>query len=326
MKDIGSLLLACLVSLVAYVFVFGFVVERPLVIDVAADVFNRKLAYAARAPSPKMFILAGSNARFSHSCAVLEEGLGTPCVNLGVSAGIGIDWEIDKARPYMRPGDLVYIPLEYDLYTKSRSELFSGADAAYRFRHDKRSLLSRGPEGLVRAAFLFDLGSLIQSVGEMALSAAGVTRRFGAATMDVQGDEIDHGDLKAKPYEYFLRMQPTPLLHAELWNMGKDGSQVAIGAFLDWCRANGIVAVGGLPTTFDDLQLPPAFLAQLEDFYRAHGATFIILPNRSQYPRRAFFDTPYHLRDRFQEQHSRLLVSALRPRLPAAPVPAQPSR
>jgi hypothetical protein len=274
---------------------------------------NFKLAYARAAPDPKIFVIAGSNARFSHSCAVIEARLYRSCINAGVAAGIGLDWVLDSFRPFMRPGDAVYLPLEYPQYNMSRAGMLSGADAAYRFRHDKRGLLARGPEGLVRAAFRFDLPTLLHSLGEMTLQAAGVRRRVGIQTLDRQGDDVGHTDEQAKIYEPFIQALSFAPPNAQGLLDNPDGQQAVLAAFLEWCRGNGVVAVGGLPTTFADQRVADSSVDLLRDFYVRHGAGFLELPNRSQYPRGEFFDTAYHLRERGQIAHSVMVADALVP-------------
>jgi hypothetical protein len=315
MKALLSLLGASAMSLAAYLLLFGFVVSRPMVVDQIRDFMDKKLAYAQTTPHPKIFVVAGSNARFSHSCAVLEETLGRPCVNMGIAGDVALDWTLDNLRRQLAAGDLVYMPVEYDLYSRTRERLLTGMDAAYRFRHDKASLLSRGPEGIVRAAFMFSLPTLVQSVGEMALRAASVRRRFNVDTMDKEGDETGHDGAKAKPYRAVIRYEDAvvPDPRSLLDNPG--GSQAVIADFLGWCRGHGVAVVGGLPTVFDDKLVPEAVIAQLRGFYAKHGARFVALANRSQYPRADFYDSGYHLRQSAQERHTRLLAEALRPLL-----------
>jgi len=306
---------ACALSLLLYVVLFGFLVSRPLVVDQAQQMLEKKLAYGLSTGHPKIVLIAASNARFSHSCAVLEQSLHRPCVNLGVAGDVGIDWVLDTARKILARGDLAYMPIEFDIYSRPRTQLFTGMDAAYRFRHDKGSLAERGPEGVARAAFMFSLPTLAQSLGEMALAAAGVHRRFGLDTLDSQGDETGHDDTKAVSYLAVIRKAPENMPDNDGLLANPDGSQAAIAAFLDWCRAHGVTAVGGLPTVFNDRPIPDAPIAKLRAFYRAHGAGFLVLPNRSQYPRAAFYDTNYHLRESWQHRHSALLAAELRPLL-----------
>ena len=319
MRTFLSFLAAAAISLAAYFTIFGLVVSRPLVVDQMQELMDKKLAYAAATPHPKLFIVAGSNARFSHSCAAVEAVLHRPCVNMGIAADVALDWTLDKARAQLAPGDLVYLPLEYESYTRSRVQIQTGMDAAYRFRHDKASLAVRGAEGVVRAAFMFSLPALVHSLGEMGLKAAGVARRFNADTLDRQGDETGHDGAKAAPYAAVIRRTPQVMPDTSSLLSNPDGSQAAIAAFLDWAKAHGVTAVGGLPTVFNDRPVQDAVLEALHGFYDRHGAGFLVLPNRSQYPRADFYDTAYHLRQSAQIAHSRSVAQGLRPFLPRSP-------
>ena len=319
MRSFLSLLAAAAISLALYLLLFGFVVSRPLVIDQISAFMDKKLGYAQVTPHPKIFIIAGSNARFSHSCAVMETVLHRPCVNMGIAADVALDWTLDKTRAQLAAGDLVYMPLEYSLYPRTKWEMETGMDAAYRFRHDKASLVSRGPEGMVRAAFMFSLPVLVQSIGEMGLQAVGVQRRFNLDTLDRQGDETGHDGAKALPYLSVIARSPQELPDPHTLMNNPGGMQAIIGDFLDWCSSHGVAAVGGLPTVFDDRPVPQAAIDELKGFYGRHGAGFIVLPSRSQYPRADFYDSAYHLRQSVQQRHSETLAQGLRPFLPRSP-------
>jgi hypothetical protein len=313
MKYSLPLLAACALSVLAYLLLFGFAVSRPLVVDQISQFMTRKLAYADSTGHPKIFVVAGSNARFSHNCAVLELELRRPCVNMGIAADVALDWTLDITHTRLAAGDIVYLPIEYDLYSHSRVRMMTGMDAAYRFRHDKASLASRGPEGLARAAFMFSLPTLLQSAGEMTLKAAGVRRRFNADTLDRQGDETGNNDDKAFAYRQVVANAPQELPDPAHLLDNPGGTQNALAGFLDWCRDHGVTAVGGLPTTFNDRPVPDAAIIRLKNFYAAHGAAFVTLPNRSQYPRSDFYDSGYHLRESAQRRHSAALAAILRP-------------
>src|SRR5205085_1843671 len=112
MKYFLALVGAAVVSLLAYLLVFGFLVSRPMVVDQIQDFMDKKIAYAQATPHPKLFVVAGSNARFSHSCAVLEELLKRPCVNMGIAGDVALDWTLEKVRRELAPGDAVYMPVE----------------------------------------------------------------------------------------------------------------------------------------------------------------------------------------------------------------------
>jgi hypothetical protein len=316
MKYLLSLLAACAISIFAYLILFGFVVSRPMVVDQISDFMAKKQAYANATMHPKLFIVAGSNARFSHSCAIFEEVLRRPCVNMGISGDIGIDWTLDVTRKNLQRGDLVYMPLEFDFYSRSRSQMITGMDAAYRFRHDKSSLIRQGADRLTHAAFMFSLPILVQSLGEMALSAANIHRRFGLDTMNVQGDEIGHDGEQALSFVGALKHAPQISADPSTLFGDSDGAQATIAQFLDWCHSHGVVAVGGLPTIFSDQPISDAVIKELQRFYTLHGAQFIVAPGKSQYPRSDFYDAGYHLRQSAQLRHSIIIAELLKPLLP----------
>src|SRR5215470_16747613 len=106
MRPIGSLLLACLASLAGYFAIFGLVLSRPLSVDIIRPMPDSKLAHAAHQPGRKIWIVAGSNARMSHSCAVLEPELHEPCINLGIADSVRLDWTTLSSEPLMNRGDL----------------------------------------------------------------------------------------------------------------------------------------------------------------------------------------------------------------------------
>jgi len=71
-------------------------------------------------------------------------------------------------------------------------------------------------------------------------------------------------------------------------------------------------AIGGWPTEFADDPMPDATRAAIRAVYRANGAAFLQLRNRSLYPRTAFFDTPDHLSQPWQIVQSVAVARALR--------------
>jgi hypothetical protein len=238
---------------------------------------------------------------------------------MGIAADVALDWTLDITRTRLAAGDIVYLPIEYDLYSHSRARMMTGMDAAYRFRHDKASLAGRGPEGLARAAFMFSLPTLLQSAGEMALNAAGVRRRFNAGTLDRQGDETGNDDDKALAYRQVVENAPQEFPDPAHLLDNPGGTQKALAGFLDWCHNHGVTAVGGLPTTFNDRPVPDAAIIRLKNFYADHSADFVTLPNRSQYPRSDFYDSGYHLRESAQRRHSAALAAILQPLVAARP-------
>jgi hypothetical protein len=310
MRRLASLIAACLASLVLYALVFGFLVHKPLTIDVIADLLRRKVDYAERIGSPKLVVFAGSNARFSHRCETIEQVLALPCVNFGVARGIGLDYLLGDLEPVLRPGDVVYMPLEYEWYLDDKIVAMTGPDGALMAYGDKRRLFALGWERSLRAVFAFDPGFLVSGLVEMALDVAAFQRRVGAATLDRQGDEIGHTQAEAVPYRAYID-SARPSIPSAASLAAPSYAKAQIAAFLDGARARGILVIGGLQTVFDDAPVTAETIATIRHIYEASGQRFLLLDSHSQYPRACFFDTPAHLIEPCQVAHSTLLAQAL---------------
>ncbi len=111
-NDMGRLLIACIASLLLYAVVFGVIFDRPLSLGFLRHQIEAKLARAATITGPKLVILAGSNAPYSHRCETIEPILGMPCVNGGVAVGVGLDYLFARWKPLLYSGDILYLPME----------------------------------------------------------------------------------------------------------------------------------------------------------------------------------------------------------------------
>jgi len=316
MGQIAKLIAACLASLLIYGVVFGVLVHKPLTVGVIDDLLRFKEAYAARAAVPKLIIFAGSNARFSHRCQTIEKLLSMPCVNFGVGRGIGLDYLFDRLEPLLKPGDVVYMPLEYEWYLDDKIAAMTGPDAELMFFGDKGKLLGFGGERVLRAFFSFDLRYLASALSEMALQAIGVQRRVGLATMTPQGDEAGHTPAEAAPYRAYLATVNPYIPTAEAL-AASSYVEHQLAGFLTWARQHGILVIGGLQTTFRDAPVTEETIDALRHIYEANGQRFLVLPSRSQYPRDCFFDTYAHLTEPCQIAHSNALAAALAPTIAA---------
>ncbi len=311
MRGARRLLAACLASLVLYGVLFGCVLDRPLAYGFLEAQIDAKLARAAAIEGPKLVILAGSNAPYSHRCELIEQVLGMPCVNGGVAVGIGLDYLFARWRDRLRPGDVVYLPMEEAQYMRPRSATAVGPDAAIMFRHDWHTLARLTPERWAAALFAFDLRFAVMALIEHGLVAAGFhdPRAAAEGTMNAWGDHVGHTPaLGASSQAVLARAKP---VHATAEEVADGNGTAEIARFLRWARAHGVRAIGGWPTEFADSPMPDETRAAIRAVYAENDAVFLELPNRSLYPRRAFFDSPDHLSEPWQIAHSQAIAQAL---------------
>ena len=311
MRSLLSLIGAIALSLAAYFAASALLLNKPVTYDSITRMMDRKIAYANSLPSPKLVLIGGSGVRTSHRCDIFSADLHMPCINGGATVGLGLNYLFAEYRPFLKAGDTVYLPLEYQQYLITRPAMLTGPDAAILFRKDWRQLAQRGLEGFARAAFMADIDYAAQSVIEQALSAAGVRARFDKQASDAQGDQIGLTHEAGRTYDSAIAVARwAPPSAGEFRDAS--GAKLEVARFLDWCRARGVRVIGGLPVAFDNPGVGDDLIAELRAFYAAHGATLVVLDNRSQYPRDWFYDTPFHLEEAHAIEHSRRLAPYLR--------------
>jgi len=307
------LVLACLGSLLLYVALFAFVLDRPLTLGALRARIEANLARGATITGRKLIILAGSNGPYSHRCQVIEPMLHLPCVNAGVAVGVGLDYLFLRWEPLLHAGDVVYLPLEEAQYARSRAMAELGPDASIMLRHDRTSLTAMPWHRQFAALFTADLRGAVMSVIETALVNDGFhdPRAAVTGTYNAWGDHVGHTAAIGAPNQptlaEFVPFHPT----GEAVEQGY-GTRI-VGRFLDWAKAHKVQVIGGLPTGFQDSPIRPNALAAIRSLYLAHGAAFMALPNLSRYPRSAFFDTADHLNEAAQIRHSIAVAHALAP-------------
>lgn len=303
------LLRACLLSLLAYAVVFGFVLDRPLAYGFLQRQIEMKLARGASIPSPKLVILAGSNAPYSHSCKIIEQIIGHSCVNGGVAVGIGLDYLFTRWKPLLHAGDVVYLPMEEAQYTRSRAANAVGPDAAIMFRSDWHTLGELPGDRWLGALFSFDLRFAVMALVEHALLAEDFhdPRADVTGTTNAWGDHEGHTADRADPSG--AAAHPT---HATATSIEAGYGTHVITAFIQWAATHQVGVIGGWSTEPDDDPMPPSTRSAIRAVYQQSGAAFVELPNRSLYPRSAFFDSPDHLNEQWQWIHSVMLGELLR--------------
>jgi hypothetical protein len=306
---------ACVLSVVLYGAAFMLILDRPLSLGFLRQQFDLKLARGAAVPGPKLVILAGSNGPYSHRCEVMEPIIRMPCVNAGIAVGIGLDYLFARWKPLLHPGDTVYLPMEEAQYVRSRAANALGPDAAIMARHDRGTLLRMDLHRWLAALFSFDVRAGVMTLMETALYQAGFAdpRAEMTGATNEWGDHTGHTAALAATNRAVLAAANPSHVTADEVRAGY--GSVLIANFIRWAAASHIHVIGGLPTGFTDSPIPEGAITEIRRLYLSHGADFLELPNRSHYPRAAFFDTPDHLNEPAQIAHSIAVAQALRPLL-----------
>jgi hypothetical protein len=305
------LLLACAASLALYILAFACLLDRPLTLGALRGRIEANLAFGQSFAQPKLVILAGSNGPFSHRCETIEPIVGRPCVNAGVAVGVGLDYLFTRWEAVLRPGDIVYLPLEEAQYVRPRSTSDLGPDAAIMLRHDRTTLWTLPLRRQTAALFAGDLRGAVMSLIEATLAGESFNDPRAAANggYNPWGDHVGHTAERAAVNQSALAaMEPFHPTGAQIES--GYGAALVI-AFLQWSNAHAIQVIGGLPAGFIDSPIRDDELIAIRTLFRDNGAGFLDTPEGGRYPRGAFFDTPDHLNETAQISHSVAVGHAL---------------
>jgi hypothetical protein len=79
------------------------------------DAIIDKHRLAERTGSPRVLLCGGSNLAFGVNSKEIEDAIGVPVVNMGLHAGLGLEFILNEIRAVGRSGDVVVIAVEYFL-------------------------------------------------------------------------------------------------------------------------------------------------------------------------------------------------------------------
>lgn len=315
------LLNLCGLSLLVYLGVFSLLVDRPLSLGVLRLELLRKTAVLEALTSPKLVVLAGSNGPYSHSCVVLTAMLKMPCENAGIAVGIGLDDLFARYAPSLRPGDVVYMPMELQQYGTTARAYRAAVDGQFLLRHDRYVLMKLPLPRAIGAVFCCTLSDLMEALVEMPVAAQGAIKPANLLDVEYnqQGDRIDN-DLSNRNAAL---LAPDPRIAPSARDISSGYGTALIAAFVARKSGKGVIIIGGMPVDYSSAHITVKTQSALAAIYDTNGGRFMILPNQSGYPREDFFNGEDHLAKPCQYLHSIFIARRLAQLLhkPSVPPP-----
>jgi len=266
---------------------------------------------AASAPGQRLLLVGGSSVSFGVDSQALHNALGLQPVNLGLHAGLGLDFMLNEARDLMRPGDVVLLNLEYQHLLADATDLTI------------MQLLEYRPESVEYLTWsqrkrLLDCGLVyLRKVIGKAVKSRKRDHQPGYAREEFNsyGDVIGHHDSRS------LYVDSGPV--AEWGAIDARHVESAIdklNAFAEECRQQEIQIFYAQPAIAEDVY--EACRESIDHLDRAVSSRVRIpmLNHATEvvYPAELFYDTPYHLLLEGKRRKTALIISRLGGKLPSA--------
>ncbi|WP_150712736.1 hypothetical protein [Pseudomonas fluorescens] len=309
----------------AYLAAFSFLMGSPI----AAEYWLRgtalvKLNLANESAEPKILFVGGSSTLFSIDTAKISKDLGRPVFNMGLHAGLPLQYHFNFAKKALRPGDIAIVIPEYGYYQRDNTntawfinqvmawdaEFYRSAGLGEKLTFVADTPVSQLYNALsakiLKARILEKIPHRV-SVNEA--EAMGVFRAGWIGVRDANFPERrvfqyyynnlnDHGDMNNTVGSDFPASSDYGLtgnLHQspEAWD--------AISEFKAYCDSNNIKLLFGFAPIMksgvitDNIDIVKSNLSVLVSTAAMHGVSFVDDPSAVFFDPKYFFDTDSHL-------------------------------
>jgi len=272
---------------------------------------EQKERIALEKPSPKLVIVAGSNALYSISAEMIEKDLGIPTVNLASTSDLG-DYIFERAERVLKPGDAVLMPLEYGYYAEYRTKrMYEGQWWREQY------MLAWDRDHFDSLSFVDQLNALLIDVKD--LSKEIYYHDAEHPPFDLVID--DWGDTTNNERE--INFTPIKIKFPNNFNLMFDrgffsyGPERGILKFADWCREHNVTLIASYPSAlYNEDYHSPSYqrsFRRIEEFYHKRGILTLGKPEDFIFPDGLFYNTDYHLNFRGRQLQTIFIIKELKP-------------
>jgi hypothetical protein len=272
--------------------------------------------------APRVILVGGSNVAFGFESNRMESALGRPFVNMGLAAGLGVEFMLAEIEPALRPGDVVVLSLEYDHFARGPA---AGRYSMLGFDPNVlRQVLIFRPEGCLALGWthlrkvVLDRGLSI--LGEIArrglVSGIGANKAEASETQSPRkgfnawGDLVGHRNEPARTTAELVNRLP---LIADARRFPNAAALEVVREFVERTGRLGVrVAFTFTPkptgTIFRDGELAGRLAEALRQI---PGVTLLDAPQDHAYPPEQFFDSANHLTAEGAAQRTSKVIASL---------------
>lgn len=106
----------CLLLVLIAIFVSLWYVPDVVSGDSLLGALPAKHQLLQKAGDGKIVMVGGSNVSFGLDSKIVSDTFKRPVINMGVHAGLGLEYIVNDVKPYIRPGDVVVLIPEYEQF------------------------------------------------------------------------------------------------------------------------------------------------------------------------------------------------------------------
>ena len=254
---------------------------------------------------PRLILAGGSNLAFGIDSKRIEDSTGFPVVNLGLHAGLGLEFIVNELRSVVKPNDIVLFSIEYTMDEKGRYKLKKSAADYFQ---PAAGYFSENFSEKVDFYLYYELGQNIGNnvstcfgllpVGEAQTSAA-----YSRASFNEFGDAVGHLEMSKSPNKRDKQIKSI------------DMQQITklLNGFADFAGKQQVKCFFLFPDFPESLfyKYQPKIQEYAAYIHANLKMKTLNTPDSFCFPDSLFFDTAYHLTKEGRERRTNLLIEIL---------------
>ena len=310
--------LFCSIQLIVGALLIWNAFQQPQIGYMAA--FDDKIQLLENHIEPHVIIVGGSNAAFGFDSTKLQQEFEMPVINAGLHAALGLDFCLDVAQRYSRPGDIILLAPEWDLLagtfsarTPQMQQLIRQSPNAWTFIHNEKDLTIKSfleQRALGELAHIVQTGTKIhtkkkQEQKNIIYSEPG---KYSRLNFNQQGDFVGHHQLGTIVDIENLEASfhfPEKQLNTAIAKLNQCAKR------LEENQSRMYLLYPPVPTPF--FKIASSRFAQTHNRLEAElSFPILYLPEDVNFPESQFFDTCYHLNLEGKTKRTELVTRSLR--------------
>jgi hypothetical protein len=242
----------------------------------------QKDSLLANVDSPRMIFIGGSNVSFGLNSQMIKDSLNVNPINTGISAGFGLRFMLENTVQYVKKGDIIIAPLEYECFTDFN---WYGSEALLRLIMDvnKRYLRLLNFRQLLKL-FPSVPAYSISKLDPFAYAGFGIDPVYNINSFDTYGDVCVHWNMENRNFVLSGRLNEfNRQIIGKIKDFEKTVEQKGATFYITYPSYMA-------KSFYESEDIIVAIQSELEKNFKVLGT-----PQKYMMPDSLMFDTSYHL-------------------------------
>jgi len=269
----------------------------------------------------RLFLVGGSSVGYGISASTIQEKTGIPTYNYSFWAPLGPVFILDQVKKVARPGDVILLSLEYELFDWEGDTPYwlDESYIVFTASHEPEFLRSRPFGEKVQFMLRLKDRSLMDLWFRPPHAAPGKTSKPSMENWNSNGDEIANTAATKPTSSGVITRIHLPIgCLVSGFSYSPKGFPI-IKSFVDWAATNHITVLA----TYPNLARNPSYtnepaqesFGKIRTFYESLGIPLLGTAEEAMVPPEGCYNTQYHPTYEYTLQRTQRLLKYLKPQL-----------